>query len=182
MPEVLEKNKSVLLKWKQINWQWNSSVNVDACSDIAKIALLIMCIHSVSHTCVYTVLVQNEAMSHYYNLLICFIQNEAFYNIIDTHYSWCPKWGFESLLQLVNIHKVFCIFIWPVTSSYWLGCNLLIFIRLFCMMSKMRLWLTYTMQTQFFIFFTMQKKILTQWKQIFLAKYLHNGNKNIYTM
>ena len=139
---------------------------------------------------------------------LCFIQNEAFYNIIDTHYSWCPKWGFESLLQLVNIHKVFCIFIWPVTSSYWLGCNLLIFIRLFCimlypkwgflehswhllfMMSKMRLWLTYTMQTQFFIFFTMQTKILTQWKQIFLAKYKNEFTQwkqkyflqNIYTM
>ena len=126
---------------------------------------------------------------------LCFIQNEAFYNIIDTHYSWCPKWGYESLLQLVNIHKVFCIFIWPVTSSYWPGCKLLIFIRLFCimlypkwgflehswhllfMMSKMRLWVTSQIFTQckhifLFIFFTME----TQFSYTMETKYFHNAN------
>ena len=104
--------------------------------------------------------------------------------------------GNKSFIILCN--KFFLkVAVGGLTSFYWPGCKLLIFIRLFCimlypkwgflehswhllfMMSKMRLWLTYTMQTQFFIFFTMQKKILTQWKQIFLAKYLHNGNKNI---
>ena len=56
-------------------------------------------------------------------------------------HSVSPKWGYESLLQLVNIHKVFCIFIWPVTSSYWPGCKLLIFIKVFLhyALSKMRL-------------------------------------------
>ena len=97
--------------------------------------------------------VQNEAMSHYYNLLI-FIGPFAYLS--------------------------------PVTSSYWTGCKLLIFIRLFCIMlypkwgflehswfllfmiSKMRLWLMMTC------------KIFTQCKHIFLYCQIFTQCKHIF--